>query len=129
MAYNDIKKKDKYINEKDCPFCGLHKSQLLRNYGNFVLIENKYPYCENHTMLTPTFHCTDIREMKADDCVRWDSLLRHVERMYLKRFGSCFTLRRQFTTGQSVAHVHQHFMPYDDWIKDVERLEKPVITF
>lgn len=100
-----------------CIFCKhLKNKQILVEFEHFFLVHNEYPYMEQHTMLLPKRHIHSELDFNEDECAELVGVERRIIEGYYKIFGSCFTLTRENTRGQTQWHWHRHYMPHEETV-------------
>lgn len=111
----------KLIKPEGCVFClsrdrGVKlESLVLYREEHGMVILNKYPYNNGHTLVIPTRHCGDVTEMNEDEYVAIMLLVRRTVDALQKSYG-CPGLNIGLNHG-SVAgagipdHLHWHVIP------------------
>lgn len=90
---------------KECPFCS-NSSNLIKEYNNFKVIENNFPYpnAENHFLIVPKRHLISLDQFSDEEKKEWLEIFNY----YLNE--SYLIFNRQFWKHKdaSVEHFHTH---------------------
>lgn len=106
---NDSLKKD------FCEFCDVIKKadRFLLETAHFVLIENIYPYENDHVLVLSKKHLhseLDMSQLEQKDLMKIH--LKTIEIFYREK-GGCLSFTRENTQDQSMWHYHRHYLPTD----------------
>ena len=102
-------KYQKFLNDntknKECIFC--RKDLLIREFDNWILLQNRYPYdwfFKIHHMLAPKRHVAKKKELTAKERKEYDKIIEELGGWY-----DCFWYN--FRHRQTISnHLHYHLL-------------------
>ncbi|MHA1797567.1 MAG: HIT family protein [Candidatus Helarchaeota archaeon] len=108
-----------YVTKKKsskCIFCDLElvKDTLLKEFDDFIIILNKYPYNPGHLMIVPKKHVEDIDDLTENEFLILFSLLKLVKKILKEVYNpQAFNIGINLgkAAGGSVKHLHVHVVP------------------
>lgn len=95
-----------------CPFC--EPEELLFENELAFAIYDRYPVSPGHILVIPKRHFSDIFEATPDELQALAELVRRVREFAYTEYapdGYNIGINRGRTAGQSIMHVHVHFIP------------------
>jgi diadenosine tetraphosphate (Ap4A) HIT family hydrolase len=93
-----------------CPFCGWQRQTILEETANFVLIADKFPLAEGHTLIIPKDHARCIGETPGDRQAEFIRLATHAQQKLARLYGRVGVWENG-GIHQSVRHAHLHLLP------------------
>ncbi len=108
--------KESYAHREDgCPFCDLPAGRIVRTNELTVLIRDKYPVVDGHSLVVPRRHVSDYFALHQPELNAIDQLLRtcREELMSADRTICGFNvgINSGEVAGQTVGHAHVHLIP------------------
>jgi diadenosine tetraphosphate (Ap4A) HIT family hydrolase len=95
-----------------CPFC--EPAGVLFENDLAFAIYDRYPVSPGHTLVIPKRHFSDIFEATPDELRALADIVRRVKEFVEKEYapdGYNIGINRGLTAGQTIAHIHVHFIP------------------
>lgn len=109
----DIQKK---YTKENCPFCNpsvLRTQMIYREPRCLALIDYK-PAAEGHVLVIPERHVERFEDLTPEEIVEIHSMIRKIDQAEKEIFGTTGYLlleKNGRESGQSVPHVHFHYLP------------------
>lgn len=106
----------KNFTKENCPFCNpsvLRTQMVYREPGCMALIDYK-PAVEGHVLVIPERHVERFEDLTTEEVVGMHSLIRKIDRAEKEIFGATGYIlleKNGREAGQSVPHVHFHYLP------------------
>jgi diadenosine tetraphosphate (Ap4A) HIT family hydrolase len=94
----------------NCPFCGWQSQTILEATANFVLIADKFPLVEGHTLVIPKAHSRCLGETPADRQAELVRLVTYAQQKLARLYGRIGAWENGGIR-QSVRHAHLHLLP------------------
>lgn len=95
---------------KPCTFCNLPNKQIIKEYDNFIIAKNRFPYEDwfghkvvNHVMLISKRHVEYFSEFTNKEIEEYMQIISE----YDKNGNSSHT-KNKFDPGRSITHFHTH---------------------
>lgn len=109
---------------KQCPFCTLPVSRVVKENDYAVLISDSYPVSPGHSLVIPKRHFGSFFEATATERAALFSLLDNAKVLVEQTFkpdGYNIGINDGAAAGQTVPHLHVHLIPRYDGDQDDAR--------
>lgn len=97
-----------------CPFCTLNPARIILSYGPAMAIMDGFPISPGHALIIPRRHIASLFDATSDE---WEALLELLEQVKInlqekyKPDGFNIGINEGPAAGQTVMHLHIHFIP------------------
>lgn len=105
---------------KECPFCSPRPELVWWQDAVGLVLKDKYPISNGHSLVVPIRHAACLFDLPADDQAALWALVANVRELLSKQLnpdGFNVGINDGAAAGQTVAHAHIHVIPR--WIGDV----------
>jgi diadenosine tetraphosphate (Ap4A) HIT family hydrolase len=97
---------------ENCPFCD--PDEILFESDLALAVYDRYPVSPGHVLVIPKRHFSDIFEATPDELRALAEMTKRVKEFTDEEYdpdGYNIGINRGRTAGQSIAHLHIHFIP------------------
>lgn len=98
----------------ECPFCNIAAGKIIASNEYCIAFHDGFPVSPGHTLIIPRRHVADFFDMTEAEVSAMNTLLREVKKRLdseLHPDGYNIGVNVNAAAGQSVFHVHMHFIP------------------
>lgn len=98
----------------ECPFCNIAAGKIIASNEYCIAFHDGFPVSPGHTLIIPRRHVADFFDMTEAEISAMNTLLREVKKRLdseLHPDGYNIGVNVNAAAGQSVFHVHMHFIP------------------
>ena len=98
----------------ECPFCNIAAGKIIASNEYCIAFHDRFPVSPGHTLIIPRRHVADFFDMTEAEISAMNTLLREVKKRLdseLHPDGYNIGVNVNAAAGQSVFHVHMHFIP------------------
>ena len=98
----------------ECPFCNIAAGTIIASNEYCIAFHDGFPVSPGHTLIIPRRHVADFFDMTEAEISAMNTLLREVKKRLdseLHPDGYNIGVNVNAAAGQSVFHVHMHFIP------------------
>jgi diadenosine tetraphosphate (Ap4A) HIT family hydrolase len=115
-AINVRKYKDSFNDrDKDCIFCNISKSKIIKENQLAFVIEDNYPVTKNHLLVISKRHCSNYFDLYQPEINACNQLIFETREQLLKKDKSIegFNIGNNSgeVAGQTIHHCHIHLIP------------------
>lgn len=99
---------------EECIFCSYNKSEIIAENKLAFAITDKFPVNEGHTLIIPKRHFKNFFEASEEEIKAIYSLMHEVKEMLdiqYEPWGYNIGVNVGYYAGQTVMHLHVHFIP------------------
>lgn len=98
------------VAQQNCPFCHWQGQDILEETANFVLLADRYPLVEGHSLLIPKVNLTCIGAIPAEQQSEFLNLLKKAQTRLTNIYGAVSAWENGGIR-QQVKHAHLHLLP------------------
>ena len=114
-------------NDRECPFCSeeILKLQALEENSSAIALYTHRPITKGHSLIIPKRHVEQFHELTQNELFDIQKLINQIHQVSESKLevGSYLLLQKNGKeVGQSVAHLHFHYIPRDKKEKSVLKL-------
>ena len=108
---------EKYLKKggaKDCPFCNIKQSEVLKENTNAILTLAKAPYTTDHLLVIPKKHALTLEKLDQKQYKDTEKLMFYAIKKLHNKYKNVSMLYRQGDqkeSGKSIDHLHIHIIP------------------
>jgi diadenosine tetraphosphate (Ap4A) HIT family hydrolase len=99
---------------KKCPFCELHKDEIIRQNKYAILTLAKAPYTEGHLLVVSKKHVVKFNSLTQKQKDEFEKLICYGLKKLHKKYKNVSVLYREGNlkeVGKSINHIHYHIIP------------------